>query len=84
MDIRIGKVTHFYNRIGVAVMELTADLKLGDTITLLGHTTDLTQEVVSMEIEHEKITRASAGMEVAIKVEGPVRRGDLVYLAGEE
>lgn len=79
MRIRIGRVTHYYNQIGVAVLELEDGLKLGDTIVFLGHTTDLTQEVTSMEIEHQKILSASAGSEVALKVDEPVRKGDGVF-----
>jgi putative protease len=79
MDIRIGHVTHYYNRIGVAVLELTGELNLGDWILLLGHTTDFSQRVESMEIEHRKIQSARGGMEVALKVEAPVRKGDSIY-----
>jgi len=45
MEIRIGKVTHYYNQISVAVLELIDELKIGDTVVFLGHTTDVTQEV---------------------------------------
>jgi putative protease len=79
MDIRIGHVTHYYNRIGVAVLELSGNLSLGDQILILGHNTDFTQRVNSLEIEHKKIQSAGPGMEVALKVEEPVRKGDGVY-----
>lgn len=83
MEIRIGKVTHYYNRIGVAVLELEDVLKVGDTVVFLGHTTDFTQEVTSLEIEHHKILSASPGMEVAIKVDDPVRSGDELFRVKE-
>jgi len=83
MDIRIGRVTHYYNRIGVAVIELTGELKVGDTITILGKTTEFTQKVFSMEIEHKKQQAVGAGQEVALKVDEPVRAGDLVYKVAE-
>lgn len=79
MDVKIGKVTHYYNRISVAVLELTGDLAVGDQIVILGKTTELTQMVTSMEIEHHKVQSVKAGMEVALKVAEPVRQGDIVY-----
>lgn len=79
MDVRVAKITHYYNRIGVAVLKLSGELSVGDTISILGHTTDFTQPVVSLEIEHEKVQSAGSGMEVALKVLEPVRRGDKVY-----
>lgn len=79
MEIRIGRVTHYYNRIGVAVLELTEDLNVGDRIHILGHTTDFTQRVDSLEIEHQQVQSASRGMDVALKVNEPVRKGDEIY-----
>ncbi len=79
MDIRIGKVTHYYNHLSVAVLELSGELKVGDTIHILGRTTDFDQQVVSMEIEHQKIASAGPGTEVALKVIDTVRRGDIVF-----
>jgi translation elongation factor EF-1alpha len=61
------------------VLELTGDLKLGDMIHILGYITDFDQQVTSMEIEHQKIQSAGAGMEIALKVVEMVRRGDVVY-----
>lgn len=83
MDVRVGKVTHYYDRISVAVLELTGELKVGDTIHILGRSTDLDQSVGSMEIEHQKIQSAGAGTEVALKVIDRVRKGDAVLKAVE-
>lgn len=79
MEVRIGKVTHFYNRISVAVLELTEELKVGDMIHILGYITDFDQQVTSMEIEHQKIQCAKPGADVALKVIEMVRSGDAVY-----
>jgi U32 family peptidase len=79
MDVKVGRVTHYYNRISVAVMELTGELQVGDRIMILGKTTELTQVVTSMEIEHHKVQSVKPGMDVALKVAEPVRRGDSVY-----
>jgi U32 family peptidase len=84
MDIRIGKVTHYYNRIGVAVIVLSGELKLGDTIHMLGRYTELTQKVYSLEIEHKKQQVVKAGQEVALQVDEPVRIGDVVFKVVED
>jgi hypothetical protein len=84
MDILIGHVTHYYNRIGVAVIEIREKLKIGDTILLMGHTTDFTQRVASMEINHQRVLEVGAGQEVAIKVDEPVRKLDQVYKVIED
>ena len=61
MDILIGKVTHFYNRLSVAVVELAGELRLGDQIAVLGHTTELTQPVKS---SRSSITRSNLRVRV--------------------
>jgi putative protease len=78
-DLLIGRVIHYYTRLGVAVLELNGELKLGETVLILGHTTDLTQPVSSLEIDHRKVPSAGPGMRAALKVNEPVRRGDDVY-----
>lgn len=80
---RAGEVTHFFNDISVAVVKLTDDISVGDALHFLGANTDFRQEVESMQVEHEDIESASAGQEVAIKVERRVRAGDSVYLLEE-
>jgi len=79
MEILIGTVTHYYNRISVAVLNLSGALKVGDKILILGRSTDFVQVVTSMEIEHRKVPSVSPGMEVALKVADSVRSGDEVY-----
>jgi translation elongation factor EF-1alpha len=79
MDIRVGKVTHYYNHISVAVLELTGELKVGEKIHIVGRTTDFHQQVGSMEIEHQKIQSAGPGTDVALKVIESVRKGDVVF-----
>jgi len=84
MEKRIGKVTHYYTRIGVAVLKLDDELKVGDMIHIYGHTTDFTQRGDSMEIEHQKVESVEPGADVALKVVDRVRRGDAVYKVIEE
>ena len=75
----IGKVTHYFSKIGVAVIELEDELKVGDTIRIVGGQTDFNQIVESMEMEHRKIEKAKAGDSVGIKVNQKVREGYKVY-----
>lgn len=75
----IGTVTHYFGGPSVAVVKLEGgELALGDTIRFLGHTTDFTEPVTSMEVNHQKIERAKVGDEVAIQVTARVRRHDKV------
>ena len=84
MEIEIGKVTHYYNHLNVAVLRLSDGLKLGDKIHIQGHTTDFTQRVGSMEVEHHSVVWVKPGDEVAVKVIEPVHEHDVVYRVVEE
>lgn len=75
----VGTVTHYYHRIGVVIVEITASLKVGNLIRIRGSTTDFKQTVESMEIEHEKIQEAKPGDAIGLKVEEKVRESDKVY-----
>ena len=75
----VGKVSHFYNKINVAVIEVKDTISVGDQIFIKGPTTDIEQTVDSMEIEHEKIKQATAGHSIGMKVKGRVRENDIVY-----
>ena len=75
----IGKVTHYYTKLGVAVIELTDTLKVGDKIKIKGATSDFEQPVESMQIEHENIEEAKAGQSIGMKVKEHVREHDVVY-----
>jgi len=77
--VKIGDVSHYYSSIGVAVVELVDTLKVGDTITVTGATTDFTQVVRSMQIEHEQVEEAGPGNSIGLKVQERVRKGDVVY-----
>ena len=75
----IGRVSHYFGHVSVAAVALTQGLAVGDRIHVRGHTTDLVQEVRSMEIDHAKVGRAGPGDDVAIGVDGHAREGDLIY-----
>ena len=76
----VGTVSHYYGKLKVAGLELFDELKLGDTIHVLGHTTDFTQTVASIQIEHEKVESAKAGDPAAVKVNERARIHDQVFL----
>jgi len=77
--VQIGRITHFFPKISVAVIELKASLSVGDSIVVKGPTTDFEQVVDSMQIEHENVQRAEAGQSIGLKVTERVRETDLVY-----
>jgi len=76
----IGRVTHYFGKIGVAAIEITrGSLAIGDTIHIQGHTSDFVQQVESMQIENKPVDRATAGQSVGIKVVQHARPHDKVY-----
>ena len=77
----IGRVMDYFAKIGVAGIELTGKLKMGDTIHVKGHTTDFEQPVDSLQIEHAEVEKAGKGDQIGIKVKDRCRKGDHVYLA---
>ncbi|MEO0131989.1 MAG: hypothetical protein ABIK73_03535 [candidate division WOR-3 bacterium] len=80
IEKKVGKVTHFFGKISVAVVELTDDaLAVGDTIHIKGHTSDFTQKVESMQIEHKNVERAEVGQSVGLKVIAHAHENDIVY-----
>ncbi len=75
----IGRVTHYFSNIGVAVIELSDKLKVGETIRIIGGETDFNQTVDSIEIEHQKIKEAKKGDSVGLKISQKVHEGYRVY-----
>jgi putative protease len=76
---KVGEVSHYFNRISVAVVELTAPLKVSEAIAIRGMTTNFEQRVESMQVEGENIEEASSGDSIGLKVVDRVRKGDIVY-----
>ena len=79
----VGTVTHFYNKIGVAIVKFNAKVEAGTKLAFRGATTDFEEAAASMQYDHKPIAAASKGQEVGLKVKKRVREGDLVYLAAE-
>jgi putative protease len=77
--IEIGRITHFFSKIGVAVVELTTPLTVGDHILVKGPATDFEQIVESMQIEHKNIQRAEAGQSIGLKLAQQAKERDAVY-----
>lgn len=81
-EMQVGKVTHYFAKIGVAVIEITdGSIKVGDEVHIKGRTTDFRQKVSSMQVEHENVQMAEPGQSIGVKVSEPVRANDLVYKA---
>ena len=79
-DQEIGYVSKYFGQISVAAIEITAGkISVGDTIHIKGHTTDLNDEIKSMQIEHDDVENAKKGDSIGIKVTDKVRRKDKVF-----
>jgi putative protease len=79
-DEPIGKITHYFNKIQVAVIKLeNGELKKGDKIKIVGHGKEFEQDVTSMQVEHKEIETAPKGSEFGMKMNEDVKPGDLVY-----
>lgn len=75
----IGKITHYYNNIGVGVVELTDILNQDDKIHIKGKTTDFEQIAQSMQINGKDIEQAKKGEIIGLKLNERAREGDVVY-----
>lgn len=77
---KIGQVAHYYDKIGVAVLELTGSLRTGDKIKFVRGGEDLFEQTVSsMQLEHEELKEAKSGQAIGLKVDQPVKEGAEVY-----
>lgn len=82
-ETKVGKVTHYFSKIGVGVIKLEAELKVGDVIHVKGATSDFEQPVESMQVDHQAVEIAKSGDDIGLKLEEKVREGDEVFVAGE-
>ena len=82
MEEKVGKVTHYFSKLGVAAIEIQhGTLHKGDHIHIVGHTTDVEQVVESMEVEHQQVVEAREGQSIGITVNEHVREHDDVFKA---
>ncbi|MBI4051564.1 MAG: translation elongation factor-like protein [Elusimicrobia bacterium] len=77
--VLLGHVEDYFAKIGVVALTLQAPVAVGDMIRIKGHTTDITQKVESMQMDHQPVQTASAKDSVGIKVADRTRKGDAVY-----
>ena len=82
MENVVGKITHYFPKIGVAVIMLEDTLANGDQIHIRGTHTDFCQTVTSMQVEHKTIPNAVKGQDIGMKVLQNVHGGDIVYKVG--
>jgi putative protease len=75
----VGKISHLYPKIGVAIVKLSGNVSVGDTLRFEGNGRDFEEEISSMQINHEDISSAKKGDEVGMKISGQPREGDNVY-----
>ncbi len=79
-EARVGTVTHYYSHLSVAVVQMeSGSLRVGDTIHVIGHTSDFRQRVESMQIEHQPVFEVRAGQEFGLRVTEHAREQDAVY-----
>ena len=79
-ELLVGTVSHWYGNLMGAGIDLSAELEVGDTIHVVGHTSDFTQTVDSIQIEHESVETAKAGDPVGIKMKERARVHDQVFV----
>lgn len=75
----LGRITHYFTNIGVAVVELEDNVQVGDEIAIEGVTTNFTQKIETMQIDQRDIERADVGQSVGLRVIDRVREGDQVF-----
>jgi hypothetical protein len=79
-DKPIGRVTHFFTNIKVAVIKFKVPFKTGGAVRFKGATTDFAQKLSSMQYDHAPVAAAKKGQGVGVKVQKRVREGDLVFV----
>ncbi len=76
----VAEVTHYFPHVNAAVLKIkTGVIRVGDTLHFKGHTTDFTQKIASMQIDHKPVPRAQKGDDFGVEVGSRVRAGDLVF-----
>jgi putative protease len=78
-EVRVGVVTHYFGHLSVAAVRLERMLRVGDTVRILGHTSDFRQRVDSMQVEHQSVSEAIGGQEIGLRVIEHAREHDVVY-----
>ena len=77
----VGRVVHFYDKIGVAVIKLEKPLKVGNNVKFVHGENEFTQTIESIQLEHTQVESGKKGQEIAVKVDKEAKSGTQVYLA---
>ena len=79
-EVELGKVTHYFSKIGVAAIEITQDtLRVGDTIHIKGHTSDFIEKIDSMQIDNKPVVEATVGQSIGLRVKEHACEHDHVF-----
>lgn len=78
---KVGIITHYYGKIGVATVELSGSLKVGDKIKIKSGETEIEQMVESMQLEHKQVDEAEKGEVIGLQINGKVKEGAIVSVA---
>jgi putative protease len=73
--MKVGKVTHYYNKAGVAIVEVEGSIKVGDMVKFQGHGADFEQPLDSIQVNHEQVQSAKKGDVIGVKVASEVKEG---------
>lgn len=79
MAVKLGTITHYYDRIGVAVIKVTKPIKVGDSVKISGHGNEFIQVVTSMQQDHKELKKAKKGDDIGMKVDNAVKPNDEVF-----
>lgn len=81
-DKKVGEVSHYYNHLGVAIIEVESSFVVGDTLKFVRHGTGeelFQQKIDSIQVEHQQVDKAKKGMSIGVKVDKPVHQGNEVF-----
>ncbi len=78
-NFKVGRVTHYYDKISVAVVDILGTLAVGDKVKISGHDNEFEQTIGSMQVEHENVETTKKGETVGLKVDQPVKKGDEIF-----
>ncbi|KKQ00904.1 MAG: hypothetical protein UW15_C0038G0003 [Parcubacteria group bacterium GW2011_GWC1_44_10] len=82
MEKEVGKITHWYDKIGVAVIDLKGALKMGDRVKIKKGEDEFEETISSMQVDHKEVSSAKKGDEVAVKLSQKAKEGAAIYKAG--
>jgi len=78
-NVLIGKVDHYYEKVGVVAATLQDEVSIGDMLIFKKDNKEIEQKVTSMQINHISVERGFKGDSVGIKVDQPIEEGSDIY-----